>query len=111
MQHPSGLWRTLLDVPEEEGSYPEASATAGFAFGILKAQRKRYIGRQYEETAIKAVKGVLDKHQRGGELLNTSFGTSMGYDLQHYKDIPITSMPYGQAMAIMALVKFLRVFI
>lgn len=32
-------------------------------------------------------------------------------DLQHYKDIPITSMPYGQAMAIMALVEFLRVYI
>lgn len=31
--------------------------------------------------------------------------------LQHYKDIPITSMPYGQAMAIMALVEFLRVYI
>lgn len=31
--------------------------------------------------------------------------------LQHYKDIPVTSMPYGQAMAIMALVEFLRRFV
>jgi unsaturated rhamnogalacturonyl hydrolase len=35
----------------------------------------------------------------------------MGHDLQHYKDIPITSMPYGQAMAIMAFGEFLRVYI
>ena len=35
----------------------------------------------------------------------------MGHDLQHYYDIPITSMPYGQAMAIMALVEYLHVFI
>jgi len=35
----------------------------------------------------------------------------MGHDLQHYKDIKITSMPYGQAMAIMALGEFLRSFI
>ncbi|GAP90220.1 putative glycoside hydrolase family 105 protein [Rosellinia necatrix] len=107
----SGLWRTLLDHPEDEGSYPEASATAGFAFGILKAQRKRYVGREYEAVALRAIRGVLDNIDADGELLNTSFGTGMGRDLQHYKDIPITSMPYGQAMAIMALVEFLRVFI
>ncbi|KAI0873997.1 glycoside hydrolase family 105 protein [Hypoxylon argillaceum] len=111
LQAPSGLWRTLLDHPEDEGSYVEASATAGFAFGILKAQRKKYIGREYEEVALKAIQGVLDNIDADGELLNTSFGTGMGRDLQHYKDIPITSMPYGQAMAIMALVEFLRVFI
>ncbi|KAK1781085.1 Six-hairpin glycosidase-like protein [Copromyces sp. CBS 386.78] len=108
----SGLWRTLLDVPESEGSYLEASATAGFAFGILKALRKKYIvGKEYEDVAVRALKGVLDNVSEKGELLNTSFGTGMGRDLQHYKDIPITSMPYGQAMAIMALVEFSRRFI
>ncbi|KXX80404.1 Unsaturated rhamnogalacturonyl hydrolase YesR [Madurella mycetomatis] len=107
----TGLWRTLLDVPEQEGSYPEASATAGFAFGVLKGQRKRYIGQEFDDMAVKAVKGVLANISEDGELLNTSFGTAMGRDLQHYKDIPVTSMPYGQAMAIMALVEFLRRFI
>ncbi|KAI1162932.1 glycoside hydrolase family 105 protein [Nemania serpens] len=111
LQTPAGLWRTLLDHPEEEGSYVEASATAGFAFGILKAQRKKYIGREYEEIALRAINAVLENIDADGELLNTSFGTGMGRDLQHYKDIPITSMPYGQAMAIMALAEFLRVFI
>jgi unsaturated rhamnogalacturonyl hydrolase len=111
LQDPSGLWRTLLDVAESEGSYVESSATAGFAYGILKAVRKRYIGREYEETAVKAVKAVLGKISTDGELLDTSFGTGMGESLQHYKDIERTSMPYGQAMAIMALVEYLRVFI
>lgn len=110
LQAPSGLWRTLLDVPEEDGSYVEASATAGFAFGILKAQRKRYTGKEDEEMAIRAVKAVLENISPAGELLNTSFGTGMGRDLQHYKNIPVTSMPYGQAMAIMALVEFSRIF-
>lgn len=109
-QDPSGLWRTLLDVPESEGSYVESSATAGFAYGILKAVRKRYISKQYKEVGIKAVKAVLSKISDDGELLDTSFGTAMGDTLQHYKDIEKTSMPYGQAMAIMALVEFLRVF-
>ncbi|KAK7915142.1 unsaturated glucuronyl hydrolase [Apiospora marii] len=111
LQADTGLWRTVLDRPESEGSYPEASATAGFAFGLLKGQRKRYIGKEHEAVAVKAIKAVLDNIDERGELRNTSFGTGMGHDLQHYYDIPITSMPYGQAMAIMALVEFLRVFI
>ncbi|KAK1707672.1 family 88 glycosyl hydrolase [Colletotrichum lupini] len=111
LQVENGLWRTLLDVPESEGSYVEASATAGFAYGILKAQRKKYIGKEYEAVAVKAINAILENISPEGELLNTSFGTGMGHDLQHYKDIPRTSMPYGQAMAMMALVEFLRVFV
>lgn len=99
LQASTGLWRTLLDVPESEGSYPEASATAGFAFGILKARRKRYLdptipfspieaadGQRlatskpsaYDATAVKAVKAILENVDENGELLNTSFGTAMG---------------------------------
>ena len=43
-QDDSGLWHTLLDDPD---SYLEASATAGFAYGILKAVRKRYVAAEY----------------------------------------------------------------
>jgi unsaturated rhamnogalacturonyl hydrolase len=111
LQDANGLWRTLLDIPESEGSYAESSATAGFAYGILKSVRKRYIGREYEEIGVKAVTAVLSKISKDGELLDTSFGTAMGGNLRHYLDIERTSMPYGQAMAIMALVEFLRVFI
>lgn len=111
LQAPNGLWRTLLDVSEAEGSYQEASATAGFAYGILKGVRKRYISKEYEEMGFRAVKAVLGKISPEGELLVVSFGTGVGRDYQHYKDIPLTSMPYGQAMAIMALGEFLRTFI
>ncbi|KAI1320323.1 glycoside hydrolase family 105 protein [Xylariaceae sp. FL0255] len=104
----SGLWHTLLDHSD---SYVEASATAGFAFGLLKARRKRYIGPKYGDVALSALRAVLDNIDEAGELKNTSFGTAVGNDLQHYRDIPVTSMPYGQAMAIMALVEFLRMFI
>ena len=110
-QTESGLWCTLIDQPESEGSYVEASATAGFAYGILKAQRKRYIGPEYQEVALKAMKGVISNINPSGELQNVSFGTGMGDTLQFYKDIRRTSMPYGQAMAIMALGELLRVFI
>jgi unsaturated rhamnogalacturonyl hydrolase len=111
LQNENGMWNTLLDVPVSEGSYEEASATAGFAYGMLKAVRKKYISPKFMDTAVKAIKAVLGKISKEGELMGTSFGTGMGHDLQHYKDIPVTSMPYGQAMAIMALGEFLRTFI
>ena len=111
-QEPGGLWRTLIDHPSHEGSYVESSATAGFAFGMLKALRLRYIkGEEFRASAVMAVKAVLEKVSEEGELKEVSFGTAMGHTLQHYKDIDRTSMPYGQAMAIMALGEFLRVFI
>lgn len=126
----TGYWHTLLDHPD---SYVEASATAGFAYGILKALRKRYIGsstasaatatattttatstttsKEYRLVAEKAVRAVLGAVDDQGELQNTSFGTPMGDTLQFYKEIPITAMPYGQAMAMMALGEYLRCFI
>ncbi|EAW13558.1 glycoside hydrolase family 88/105 protein [Aspergillus clavatus NRRL 1] len=101
----TGYWHTLLDHSD---SYVEASATAGFAYGILKAVRKRYIGPEYGPMARKAINAVLSAVDEHGELQNTSFGTGMGDTLQFYKEIPLTAMPYGQAMAIMALGEYLR---
>lgn len=102
-QHESGLWRTLIDDPT---SYLEASATAGFAYGILKAVRKRYLSAEYEAMAIRALKGVLAHINDDGELTQVSFGTPVFETLQGYRDIPLTSMPYGQSMAILALGEF-----
>ncbi|KAJ5979825.1 hypothetical protein N7481_007123 [Penicillium waksmanii] len=108
VQAESGGFHTLLDHPD---SYLEASATAGFAYGILKAVRKRYISSKYTSVAERAIQAVLKDIDPSGELLNTSFGTGMGPNLQFYKDIPLTSMPYGQAMAIMALGEYLRTYL
>ncbi|KAL4907896.1 hypothetical protein BDW74DRAFT_166493 [Aspergillus multicolor] len=104
-QTEDGYWRTLLD---HEDSYVESSATAGFAWGILKAVRKRYIAPEYREVAEKAIVAVLGKIDEDGELRDTSFGTGMGDTLDFYRAIPLTSMPYGQAMAQGALVEWLR---
>ena len=43
-----------------------------------------------------------------GELKNVSFGTPVFDDLEGYRRIPLTSMPYGQAMAILALGEYKR---
>lgn len=107
-QHDTGLWHTLLNDPD---SYLEASATAGFAYGILKAVRKRYLDKEYEEIGLKAMRAVLNNIDDSGELQQVSFGTPVFNDLQGYKDIPLTSMPYGQSMAILACVEFMNHYI
>ncbi|MEO7687660.1 MAG: glycoside hydrolase family 88 protein, partial [Sphingomonas sp.] len=107
-QDASGLWHTLIVDPT---SYLEASATAGFAYGILKAVRKRYLPAEYEAVGIKAIRAVLANIDDAGELKQVSFGTAMGDTMQFYKDIPLTSMPYGQSLAICALAEFLRTYI
>lgn len=107
-QDDSGLWHTLLDDPH---SYLEASATAGFAYGILKALRKRYLGGEYAAMAERAVRGVIERITPQGELTDVSFGTAMGRELAYYRQIPLTSMPYGQAMAILCLVEYSRIYL
>ena len=107
----TGLWHTLLDH-DDDGSYLESSATAGFAYGILKAIRLGLCPEAkvecYRHTAQTAVHGVLSNIDENGELQKTSFGTPVGSDLDFYRRIVITPMPYGQAMAIMALSEYLQ---
>lgn len=105
-QNSNGLWPTLLD---DESSYVETSASAGFAYGILKATRLRYLDSSYAALAHKAVESIVrDYISPDGELTHVSFGTAMGKDLDYYRQIPLTSMPYGQAMAILCLAEYLR---
>jgi unsaturated rhamnogalacturonyl hydrolase len=107
-QDASGSWHTLIPDPS---SYLESSATAGFAYGILKSVRKRYLPSRYQAVGIKALEAVLANISDAGELKNVSFGTAMGSDLDFYKKIPLTSMPYGQALAILCLAEFRRGYI
>jgi unsaturated rhamnogalacturonyl hydrolase len=62
----------------------------------------------YMHVASKGLEGVIAQIDESGEVANVSFGTAMGPNLQFYKDIPITSMPYGQALAMLALVEWER---
>lgn len=103
-QHENGLWPTLL---LDSSSYVEASCTAGFAFGILKAVRHRYVEKKYLQMGLKAVEAVIHNIDEKGELQNVSARTAMGMTKDFYKKIPITGMPYGQSMAILCLVEYL----
>ncbi|WVF71845.1 hypothetical protein IAT40_006654 [Kwoniella sp. CBS 6097] len=97
----TGLWHTLVLDPT---SYVEASASAGFAAGIFAGLRIFGPDAAYLKSAELALSGVINCIQPDGEVSQVSFGTGMGHDLQFYKDIAITPMPYGAGLSILALV-------
>ncbi|MDO1585356.1 glycoside hydrolase family 88/105 protein [Rhizobium oryzicola] len=100
LQAESGAWRTLLDDPT---SYEETSATAGIGYGLLKGYRLGLGTEQWRKAGLKAVEFVLRNIDPQGTVLNVSYGTRMGHDLQFYKDIPIQPTGYGQALSILCL--------
>ncbi|THV08715.1 glycoside hydrolase family 105 protein [Dendrothele bispora CBS 962.96] len=105
----TGLWHTIIN---DKTSYLESSATAGFCFGILKSLRLRLIPKEerYVNAAKKAFQAVIANITPSGELQKVSFGTPVFDDIEGYKQIPLTSMPYGQSLALLALTEYLRVF-
>ncbi len=106
-QDKSGLWHTLIN---DETSYLESSATAGFAYGILKAVHKKYIDVKYQDVAYKAIEGLLKEINEEGEVQKVSIGTGMGDSLDFYKNIGMTAMPYGQSLTILCLTELLVAF-
>jgi unsaturated rhamnogalacturonyl hydrolase len=102
LQTAGGAWRTLLDDPS---SYEEISATAGFAYGLLKAARQGIGGADWAAAGWRAVAAVLRNIDAQGTVQNVSYGTRMGHDLQFYRDIPLQPTGYGQALAILCLVE------
>ena len=107
-QHADGLWHTLITDPT---SYLETSASAGFAYGIMRAINKRYISESYRQAAHNAIKAIIKEISPTGAVQNVSVGTGMGDSLDFYKNINKTEMPYGQSMTILALTEFLQEYI
>ncbi|MFC6322976.1 beta-galactosidase BglB [Companilactobacillus baiquanensis] len=106
-QTKDGMWTTLID---DSTSYVEGSATAGFAYGSLKAVHNRYVSEDYREMADKGVNAVLDNIDETGSLAHVSAGTPMGETKDFYKGIKISTMPYGQSMAALCLIEYLKEF-
>ncbi len=104
-QNESGMWHTLIDDPT---SYVEASATCGFAYGILLAVHIGLIEESYASTAWKALNPILEYISEDGVVHQVSYGTPMGRESKEfYKNIELKPMPYGQALAMLLLIESL----
>lgn len=56
----TGLWYQVMDAPGREGNYLEATCSSMFAYALLKAARKGYVGDEYCDAGIKAYKGIIN---------------------------------------------------
>lgn len=104
-QSHSGLWHTLIN---DETSYLEASGTAGFCFGILKGIRRGYLDESFRECGERALEAIISNIDGDGELMQVSYGTNVGRTMEHYKEIPLSKMHYGQSLAMLALIEGLE---
>ena len=105
-QSESGMWHTLVD---DETSYVEASATCGFAYGILKAVREGLLDPSYRDVAMRALPAILNCISEEGVVNQVSYGTPMGRtDKNFYKEIELKPMPYGQALAMLFLAESMK---
>ena len=106
-QDESGLWHTLITDPS---SYLESSATAGFCAGMIKAVRMGYISKDYLVSAKKALSALYEEIDEDGTVQHVSYGTNVGRDLDHYRNIPIRPMQYGQGLTMIAIIEGNEVF-
>lgn len=107
LQAESGLWYTILTDTE---SYEEVSGSAAFAAGIYRAVRMGILDESYICCANKALAAILANIEPSGNILNVSGGTAIGLNAEHYKNIIIGSMPYGQAMVLLTLIEALEYY-
>jgi unsaturated rhamnogalacturonyl hydrolase len=105
LQTEEGMWYTVLDNPN---SYVETSATAAFAYGILKGVRKGYLDKKYLSSGLKALEAVIDRIDEDGTVTEVSYGTPVGNDEEFYMNIPICPMTYGQALTLLLLTEALH---
>ena len=105
-QDECGGWHTLVNEPE---SYVEMSATSGFCYGILKSVRMGYVGKEYLEVGKLGLASLLSNIDEGGAVQNVSYGTALKDNLDYYRNIKITPMTYGQALAVLAMSEGMKV--
>ena len=102
-QDEEGMWRTLID---EKDSYQESSATAGFAYGLMKACRLGLIeGERFAEAGLAACGAILKRIGPDGILASVSAGTCLCADRAAYRAIRRSAQPYGQSMALLLLIE------
>ena len=103
-QDPCGLWHTVLNDPD---TYIETSGSGAVTAGILAGIRHGYLAADALPAALKAVEALLGYIGDDGLVGNVSAGTGVGMDVQHYKDIMIRPMAYGQSLTALALTEAL----
>lgn len=104
-QAESGMFHTVLDDPD---SYEETSGTAAITAGLLRGIKLGLLDESYRACTERALQAICAQVAGDGTVENVSAGTAMGMDADHYKNIGIHPMAYGQALTLIALTEALH---
>ena len=55
----TGVWYQVMDSPSHEGNYLESTCSSMFAYVLLKAYNKGYVGEKYLKAGKKAYEGII----------------------------------------------------
>lgn len=84
LQAEDGLWRTVLDVPDDPANYTETSGSALIAYGLARGVRAGVLPEDETLPVIgAAVRGIRDRIDEDLVVEGTSYGTNPG-DYDHY---------------------------
>lgn len=101
------LWHTLLDDPT---SYIEVSGSSGIVAGVYMGIKVGILPREpYKKWCDESINQLLKKIDSEGTVQGVSAGTVIGHTKDHYKNIIVKPMAYGQAMMLCALVESLQI--
>ena len=85
----TGLWYQVLDMPDKEGNYLEATASCMFVYAIAKAVNKNYIPESKFSIAKEGYDGILNhliKTEDSGEISLTKCCSVAGLGGSPYRD-------------------------
>jgi unsaturated rhamnogalacturonyl hydrolase len=103
-QDADGLWHTVLDDPK---SYPECSATAMFAYGMLKLVRLGVLPHTFHARALRAWDAINLRYVKDGLVIGVSAGTDpKGADA--YRSKPVGTETWGTGAYLLAASEIAR---
>jgi unsaturated rhamnogalacturonyl hydrolase len=84
----SGVWWQVVDQPNRDGNYLEASVSTMFAFSLLKASRLGYIDAKYADAGRRAYRGILKEFVDGDSIRHVCQVAGLGGDpeKERYRD-------------------------
>ena len=96
-QDNSGGWHTVIDRAD---TYIEMSATAAFAFSVMRAVNSGLLDEKYRSAAEKAYSAVT-ADIKDGAVIHGSMGTCVMEDYRAYNDVKFGYTYFTQGLALM----------
>jgi unsaturated rhamnogalacturonyl hydrolase len=97
-QDKDAMWHTVMDDPK---SYPEASATAMFTYGVLKLVRLGVLDASSTPMVRRAWTALNQNYVKDGVVLGVSAGTDPG-GRESYTQRPVGTQTWGTGAYLMA---------